>query len=42
MFKKEVDFNQTYNNMETFNDHYEFLQLYKDNDIINWLKEPWI
>ena len=42
MLKNEDNFNQTYNNMETFNDLYVFLQLYKDNDIITWLEEPWI
>lgn len=27
--------------MNTFKDLYEFLQLYKENNIIIWLKEPW-
>lgn len=34
--------NQTYNNMDTFKDLYEFLQLYEENNIITWLKEPWV
>ncbi|ADO67428.1 hypothetical protein crov394 [Cafeteria roenbergensis virus] len=28
--------------MNTFTDLYKFLQLYKENNIITWLKEPWI
>lgn len=34
--------NKTYNNIDTFKDLYEFLQLYKENNIITWLKEPWV
>lgn len=28
--------------MDTFKDLYEFLQLYEENNIIDWLKEPWV
>jgi hypothetical protein len=28
--------------MKTFKDLYKFLQLYEENNIITWLKEPWI
>ena len=28
--------------MDTFKDLYEFLQLYEENNIITWLKEPWV
>lgn len=28
--------------MDTFNDLYEFLQSYKENNIITWLEEPWV
>ena len=28
--------------MNTFKDLYEFLQLYEENNIITWLKEPWV
>ena len=28
--------------MKTFKDLYEFLQLYEENNIITWLKEPWV
>jgi len=28
--------------METFTDLYEFLQLYKENNIVPWLQEPWV
>jgi len=34
--------NQTYNNMDTFKDLYEFLQLYEENNIFTWLEKPWI
>ena len=39
--KNEETINQTYN-MNTFKDLYEFLQLYEENNIITWLKEPWV
>tara|TARA_B100000963_G_scaffold361920_1_gene400892 strand:+ start:2294 stop:6442 length:4149 start_codon:yes stop_codon:yes gene_type:complete len=41
ILKNEETINQTYN-MDTFKDLYEFLQLYKENNIITWLKEPWV
>lgn len=28
--------------MNTFEDLYNFLQLYEENYIITWLKEPWV
>ena len=28
--------------MKTFEDLYKFLQLYKENNIITWLEEPWV
>ena len=40
ILKNEETINQTYN-MDTFKDLYEFLQLYEENNIITWLKEPW-
>ena len=40
IFKNKETINQTYNNMETFKDLYEFLQLYEENNIITWLEEP--
>jgi hypothetical protein len=42
ILNNEEIINQTYNNIDTFKDLYEFLQLYKENDIISWLKEPWV
>lgn len=39
--ENEEVINQTYN-MDTFKDLYEFLQLYEENNIITWLKEPWV
>jgi len=41
ILKNEETINQTYN-MNTFKDLYEFLQLYEENNIITWLKEPWV
>jgi hypothetical protein len=41
ILKNEEIINQTYN-MDTFKDLYEFLQLYEENNIITWLKEPWV
>jgi hypothetical protein len=41
ILKNEETINQTYN-MDTFKDLYEFLQLYEENNIITWLKEPWV
>ena len=41
IFKNEETINQTYK-MDTFKDLYEFLQLYEENNIITWLKEPWV
>ena len=41
ILKNEETINQTYN-MDTFIDLYEFLQLYEENNIITWLKEPWV
>lgn len=41
ILKNEETINQTYN-IDTFKDLYEFLQLYKENNIITWLKEPWV
>ena len=29
-------------NMNTFKDLYNFLQLYEEDNIINWLKNPWV
>jgi hypothetical protein len=40
-FKKQEIFNQTYNNMDTLKDLYEFLQLYEENNIITWLEKSW-
>ena len=42
ILKNEQIINQTYNSMDTFKDLYEFLQLYNENNIITWLKEPWV
>jgi hypothetical protein len=36
------DLNLSINQMNTFKDLYEFLQLYEENNIITWLKEPWV
>ena len=36
ILKNEETINQTYNNMDTFKDLYEFLQLYEENNIITW------
>ena len=33
---------QQYKDIETFIDLYEFLQLYEENNIKSWLKDPWI
>ena len=41
ILKNEETINQTYN-IDTFKDLYEFLQLYEENNIITWLKEPWV
>jgi len=41
-FKNEEIINQSSYNMNTFKDLYEFLQLYKEDNIITWLKEPWV
>lgn len=41
ILKNEETINQTYN-MNTIKDLYEFLQLYEENNIITWLKEPWV
>ena len=41
ILKNEETINQTYN-MNTFKDLYEYLQLYEENNIITWLKEPWV
>ena len=41
ILNNEETINQTYN-MDTFKDLYEFLQLYEENNIITWLKEPWV
>ena len=41
ILKNEETINQTYN-MDTLKDLYEFLQLYEENNIIIWLKEPWV
>ena len=27
--------------MNTFNELYKFLQLYEENNILNWLEKPW-
>lgn len=32
----------TLKSLNTFEDLYEFLQLHKENNIITWLKEPWV
>lgn len=40
IFKNEETINQTYN-MDTFKDLYEFLQLYKENNILTWLEKSW-
>jgi hypothetical protein len=42
ILKNEETINQTYNNMYTFKDLYEFLQLNEENNIITWLNEPWV
>ena len=42
ILKNEETINQTYNNMDTFKDLYEFLQLYEENNILTWLEEPWV
>ena len=41
ILKNEETINHTYN-MDTFKELYEFLQLYEENNIITWLKEPWV
>ena len=41
ILKNEETINQTFN-MDTLKDLYEFLQLYEENNIITWLKEPWV
>jgi len=40
--KKLILKNEETYNMDTVKDLYEFLQLYKENNIITWLKEPWV
>ena len=42
ILKNEETINKTYNNMNTFKDLYEFLQLNEQNNIITWLNEPWV
>ena len=37
----EETINQTYN-MDTFKDLYEFIQLHEEDNIIPWLKDPWV
>ena len=41
ILKIEETNNQKYNNMNTFKDLYEFLQLHEEDNIIPWLKEQW-
>jgi hypothetical protein len=40
--KNENIINQTYNNIDTFKDLYEVLQLYEENNIITWLEKAWV
>jgi hypothetical protein len=41
ILRNEGTITQTYN-IETFMDLYEFLQLYKENNILTWLEKPWV
>lgn len=41
ILKNEETINQTYH-MDTFKDLYEFLQLYEEENILTWLKDPWV
>ena len=42
ILKNEETIYQTYNNMDTFKDLYEFLQSYEETHIITWLEKPWV
>jgi hypothetical protein len=42
ILKNEETINQTYNNMETFKELYEFIQKCEEVNIIKWLEQPWV
>ena len=42
ILKNKEIVNKSYDIIKTFKDLYEFLQSYKKNNIINWLKKSWV
>ena len=42
IFKNEETINQKFDEMDSFKDLYEFLQLYEENNILTWLEKPWV